>query len=204
MNKPMKYQLILLLFSTSCLMSCGQTNKLSEEDYKWMPYKGNETLVFISNTGNVDTIFLLKKDTLLAYPEAQSLNGIKYEVVSIFCKHSDSNMPNGKHRYLKNFFFNVGKAKDNNAEMEILLSAKDANFYRLSPIKIDSLNKEKPVTLQTSYGQYDDVYVINAEDYLGTFHQRSNFITKVYWSKSNGLIRYDKKDTVYWELAKKW
>jgi hypothetical protein len=200
----MKRQFILFLFSTSFLMSCGQTKRLSEEDYKWMPYKGNETLVFRSNTGDIDTIFLLKKDTLIAYAEPQAVNGIKYEVVSIFCKHSDPYMPGGKHRYLKNKFFKVEKAEDNRTEINILLSAKDADFYRLSPIKTDSLSKENPSTLQTQYGQYDDVYIINAEDYLGSFSQWSNFITKVYWSKSNGLIRYDKKDTVYWELAKKW
>ena len=189
----MKKQFILFYFSISFLMSCGQTNRLSEEDYKWMPYKGNETLVFKSNTGDTDTVFLLKKDTLLAYPEAQSLNGIKYEVVSIFCKHSDPYMPGGKHRYLKNKFFKVEKAEDNRAEINIFLSAKDANFYRLSPIKADSLGKAKPSTLQTQYGRYNDVYIINAEDYLGNFQLRSNFITKVYWSKSNGLIRYDSK-----------
>jgi hypothetical protein len=200
----MKNQLFLFLFSTSFLMSCGHTNKLSEEDFKWMPYNGNETLVFKSNTGDTDTVFLLKKDTLLAYPEAQSANGTKYEIVTIFCKHSDPNMPSSKHRYLKNNFLEIGKAKDNRTKINVLLSAKDAKYYKLSAIKIDSLNKETPSTLLTQYGQYDDVYIFNSEDYLGNLRQRNNFITKVYWSKSNGLIRYDKKDTVYWELAKKW
>lgn len=200
----MKRQLILILFSTSAIMSCSQTNRLSEKDYEWMPYKGNETLVFKSNERDTDTIFLLKKDTAFAYAEPQAINGVKYEVVSIFCKHSDPYISGEKHRYLKNTFLRVEKSKDSHAELHILFSAKNAEFYRLSPIKIDSLSKNEPVLLKTLYGQYDDVYVINAEDYLGNLHQRSNFITKVYWSKSNGLIRYDKKDTVYWELAKKW
>jgi hypothetical protein len=38
------------------------------------------------------------------------------------------------------------------------------------------------------------------EDYFGFLYQRSDFVTKVYWSKSKGLVRYDKKDGVYWEL----
>jgi hypothetical protein len=198
----MKTQIILLLFSNFFLVSCGQINKLSKEDYKWIPYEGNETLIFKSNTGERDTIFLLKKDTTLAYPEAQSVNGIKYEVVSIICKHSDYKMPSGTHAYITNIFFQVGKAKDNRTEINILLSAKDAKFYRLSSIKVDSLSKENPSVLQTQYGRYSDVYIINGEDYLGNLHQRSNFITKVYWSKSNGLIRYEKNDTVYWELSK--
>ena len=52
----------------SVLTSCRGTYRLSDNDYSWMPYQGNETLVFSSNSGNIDTIFLLKKDTLIAYP----------------------------------------------------------------------------------------------------------------------------------------
>ncbi|MEO5946608.1 MAG: hypothetical protein ABIP79_07295 [Chitinophagaceae bacterium] len=200
----MKRQQILFLISIILLISCTQTNKFSEEDYEWIPYKGNETLVFKSNTKEVDTIFILRKDTSVSYAEPQSVNGTKHEVISIFCKHSDSNMPDGKHRYLKNNFFQIEKTKDNRTEINILLKAKDAKFYRLSLINIDSLNKENASTLETQYGQYKDVFVISAEDYLGNLKQRSNFVTKVYWSKSSGLIRYDKKDNIYWELAKKW
>jgi hypothetical protein len=200
----MKKQLILFLFLSLFLMSCVHTNRLTDKDYKWMPYKGNEILVFKSNIGDTDTIFLIRKDTLLAYPEAQTLNGIKYEIVSVFCKHSDPNMSNNQHRYLEGYFFQVEKAIDNRSEINILLSARDAKFYRLHAIKIDSLSEENPIKLETAHGQYNDIYIINAEDYLGSFYQRSNFVTKVYWSKSKGLIRYDKKDNIYWELWKQY
>ncbi len=195
----MRRQLVLFLFSTSFLMACGQTNRLSEEDFKWMPYKGNETLAFKSNTGELDTIFILKRDTLLAYPEAQSLNGIKYEEVTIFCDHHDHNKQNVSSRY---YFFKVQKAKDNRTELVFDLSMKDAKFYRLIPFKIDSLSKVSPESLETSYSKYDDVYIIQPDDYAKDFYNRSNFVTKLYWSKSEGLIRYDKKDGVYWELIK--
>ena len=50
--------------------------------------------------------------------------------------------------------------------------------------------------------EYDDyVYIIEDEDWVN-FKKRSDYITKIYWSKSKGLIRYDKKDSVYWELSK--
>jgi len=185
-------------------MSCGQYYKLTEKDYEWMPYKGNETLVFQSNTGDSDTIFLLEKDTLTAYPEAQSSNGIKYEVLSIACKHSDSYSVDNKQSYLENVFFEISRNKSNRSSIAIHLSAKDANFYRLNLIRIDSLVKQPSSTLRTKYGQFDDIYVIDGQDYLGNFYQRSDFVTKVYWSKSQGLIRYDKKAGVYWELEKKY
>lgn len=64
------------------------------------------------------------------------------------------------------------------------------------------LNKVNPVSFRTSYGQYNDIYIIGYDDYANDFYNRSNFVTKIYWSKSEGLIRYDKKDGVYWELMK--
>lgn len=196
----MKKLLFLFIIYASFLVSCGQKHKLSEEDYTWMPYKGNETLVFKSNTGEIDTIFILKKDTLWSYPEAQALNGKEYEVVTAFSTPSSLNQKGADRRY---DLFKVQKAKDSRAELVFDLSTRGAVFYRLTPVKIDSLSIVKPVTLQTSSGQYDDVYIILPDDYAKDFYDRSNFVTKLYWSKSSGLIRYDKKGTVFWELEKK-
>ena len=81
-------KLFIALLTISFLTSCRGTFRLSEEEHDWMPYKGTETLVFASNTGDMDTIFFLKKDTLIAYPEAQALNGKTYEVVRIFARNS--------------------------------------------------------------------------------------------------------------------
>jgi len=196
----MKKHYILILFPVLILLSCGQTNKLSESDRLWMPYKGNEMLVFKSNAGDIDTIFFIRKDTLWGYPDP-ALSTNKYEEVAIFSKHSDPYAIDG-HRYLESYFLKIKKTISGKAELVIGLSAKDAKFYRLSPIKIDSLNKVKPVTLQTTYGQHDDVYEIQTDDYGKDFYNRSNFVTKLYWSKSSGLLRYDKKDGVYWVLLK--
>ncbi|HMR85741.1 MAG TPA: hypothetical protein PKE30_21510 [Niabella sp.] len=195
----MKKQLILFLLSLLFLVSCGQTNKLSEEDYSWMPYKGDETLVFKSNLEETDTLFILKKDTLLAYPEAQALNGIKYEEVSVFCNHFGRNNRNTGRSY---YFFKVQRAKDNRTELAFDLSAEGAGFYRISSVKIDSLSNVNLVSVETSYGKYDDVYIIYPDDYGKDFYNRSNFVSKLYWSKTRGLVRYDKKGGVYWELMK--
>jgi len=167
-----------------------------------MPYKGNEILVFSSNTGDTDTIFFLKKDTLIAYPEAQALNGKTYEVVRIFCHHTDP-LRNGGYRYLDNDFVELQKSEDKKARLHFNLSTKDANFYRLTGIRIDSLAQQQFTSLATKHKTYNDVYVIDDEDWLN-FKQRSDYVTKLYWSKSEGLIRYDKQDSVYWELTNKY
>jgi hypothetical protein len=191
----------IALFTISFLTSCRGAYRFSEKEYEWMPYKGNETLVFNSNTGNTDTIFLLKKDTAIAYPEAQAINGKAYEVVSIFCRHTDP-LQSG-YRYLKNDFVELHKSTDKKARLHFELATKDANFYRLTGIKIDSLAQQQFTSLTTTRKTYNDVYVIDDEDWLN-FTQRSDYVTKLYWSKSEGLVRYDKQDGVYWELINKY
>jgi hypothetical protein len=168
-----------------------------------MPYRGNEILIFTSNDGDTDTIFFIRKDTLIAYPEAQNPFGVTYQEVSIACKHSDPAPPDGQHRYLENYLFSIGKSKDKKARINLNLLAKDAVFYKLSGLRIDSLTNQTPITVQTKYKTYNDVYAIDDEDWLN-FKQRSDYVTKLYWSKSEGLIRYDKQNGVYWELTKKY
>lgn len=194
---------IIALSIFSLLTSCSRTYRLSEDDLKWMSYKGNEILVFNSNTDDTDTIFFLKKHTEIADADIYSPWSDKYEVVSIFCKHTDPWPPDGRHRYLENYFMTLTKSKDGKARLEIEFSAKDANFYKLHGTRIDSLDMVRPTTLATKYKTYNDVYIIEDEDWLN-FKQRSDYITKAYWSKSEGLIRYDKQDSVYWELTKKY
>lgn len=104
----MRKQHILFLLPLFFFVSCGRTVKLSEEDYSWMPYKGNETLVFKSNTGETDTIFFIKKDTLWGLPDP-ALSTNKYEIAAIFCKHSIPSGSNGKLSYWNNYFFQIKK-----------------------------------------------------------------------------------------------
>jgi len=195
-------KLFIALSTISFLTACRGTYRLSGEEHEWMPYKGNETLVFSSNTGDTDTIFLLKKDTLIAYPEAQAINGRTYEVVSIFCRHTDP-LRDGGYRYLDNTLVELQKSKDKKARLHFSLSTKNANFYRLTGIRIDSLAQQKFTSLTTKHKTYYDVYIIEDEDWFN-FKQRSNYVTKLYWSKSEGLIRYDKQDGVFWELTNKY
>jgi hypothetical protein len=192
---------ILPILFIILLLSCGRTRRFTDEDYSWMPYTGKETLVFTSNRGRADTVFCIKKDTLLAYPEAQSLWGIEYEVVSIFCRHTDKTSDN--FRYLENSLVELHKSKDGKARLQLNLSTAEAKFYKLSGFIIDSLEKVKPIALYTKYSSFQDVYVLDDEDWLN-FKQRSNYVTKIYWSKKHGIVRYDKQDGTYWELANKY
>ena len=193
---------LLIFIFLMLLASCSWKRHLSKKDYEWMPYKGNEVLVYVSNLGNRDTISLLEKDTIWSYPEAQAIVGFEGELVRVFCKHSDTVIQDRSIQYIENNFCSVEENKNGHSVLEVDLNTKDATFYRLSLIKLDSLDKVKPVVLKTKYAQYNDVYIMDGEDYLGSFRKRYDFVTKIYWSKTKGLVRFDKQDGVYWELVK--
>jgi hypothetical protein len=196
-----KYKVWLILISALSI-SCGRTYTLSDEDHKWIPYKGNETLVFHSTTGEADTIFLLKKEMMYGYPDP-IFGTNKYEIESIFCRHTDPYPPSKQHRYLENYFVQINKSADKHSRLTIDLSAKDAKYYRLHSPKIDSIKELKPLTLKTKNKTYDDILVFESEDWLN-FKTRSNYVTHIYWSKSQGLVRFDKQDSVFWELIIKY
>ena len=197
----MKKRFIMSLLITLFLMSCGKTTRLSRADYGWMPYKGDETLVFKSINGNTDTIFLIRKDTLWGLPDP-ALSLSKYEISAIFCKSLLTNLHDKRKDYSQYYFLKIRKTMTEQTELVIDLSTKGAQFYNLTPIKTDSLSAIKPIFLKSNFKTYDDVYIILPDNYANDFYHRKDFVTKLYWSKSIGLVRYDKKDGEYWELVR--
>lgn len=104
----------------------------------------------------------------------------------------------------------VGNSDEFYAKERLVLEITDSSIVsELNNLKNNSksiwfggFKAVNPVSFRTSYGQYNDIYIIGYDNYANDFYNRSNFVTKIYWSKSEGLIRYDKKDGVYWELIK--
>ncbi len=179
------------------IMSCDKVNRLSVEDYTWMPYEDNQVLVFKSNLGGMDTIFLLKKDTIYGYPEAQKFNGTITESLMISSYRTTSHKEG--YKYLKNTFFSVSKNKEDRSVLTLRLTTKDVWFYTSGKsILIDDMAEQGFSTFRTAYHEYDDVLIFIGDN---VYSGRDDFVMKVYWSKSKGLIRYDKKNGVYWELV---
>jgi len=46
---------------------------------------------------------------------------------------------------------------------------------------------------------FDDVYMLYPQDFLYRKDEK-NFVTKVYWSKTKGVVKYVRSDGVYWGL----
>jgi hypothetical protein len=192
----MKNKLIVSVL-LSATFSCDRVNRLTAEDYAWMPYGENQTLLFKSNFGEIDTISLLKKDTVFGYPEAQKFNGIVTQHVVIYCRHTSP--IKGGHRYLTGEFFSVFRNKQNKTSIDVQLRTKKAAFYGYRhELLIEDLLADGFITLVTTQAEYEDVLVFSSDPY---FSNRERFISNLYWSKSKGLVRYEKTDGECWELV---
>ena len=184
------------------LTSCGKTIRLADEDFRWIPYKGTETLFFSSSKGDTDTIFLLGTDRQTVPSDPLDVFPTELEHYTIAARHSDPSPPDGNHRYLESIFLELSASEYKSPYLTLLHTGKDAWFYGGQFMELKDLDTLHLVSLVTKLKTYHDIVILYPEsyEYLG----RSDFITRIYWSKSEGIIRYDKKDSIYWELTRKY
>jgi len=189
-----------LIAATILFMGCGKNYSLSNSDLRWNPYKGGEVLVFKSNQGDTDTIFVrvIEKtktddDPLAAFPN-------KREVLSVVVKRTNPTPMNSKNQ-MEDSFFELYAVKDKNTLIDFGLMAKNAWFYGES-FYINDLNKLDESTLDINGHIYNDVVVIEPQEKIRNeyYDEREEFVTKIYWSKRKGYIRYELKNGVFWEL----
>jgi len=193
---------IISILTLIVVTSCGKTVRLADKDFRWIPYKGNETLVFSSNAGDIDTIFLLGANKGTSPSDPLDIFPTNLEHFSISSKHSDPSPPSGNHRYLEGTFLQLSAAEDRLPYLTMHHTAKDSWFYGGQFMDLKDLDTIKHISLTTKLKTYNDIIILTPES--DEYSDRSNFLTKVYWSKSEGLIRYNKKDSFYWELTKKY
>ena len=179
------------------MFGCSKTSKLNIADLKWNPYKGGEVLVFHSNQGDTDTIFVQNVRRAKTDDDPLAMFPNQSEVLNVIVKHTDPIPPNRNQGYSEDSFFELWAASDKNTRIRFKLSAKNSWFYGDYYHKND-LENLTTTTLTTKSITYNDVIVLEPQS--KEYYDRDAFVTAVYWSKSKGYVRYDLKNGVYWEL----
>ncbi|MEP7319735.1 MAG: hypothetical protein ABI921_13365, partial [Panacibacter sp.] len=196
-----------LIFFFCFLVSSCKRHSLSEESIKLIPYKGGETLYFRSDNDDIDSIELDKPDRYF-YDAGTPMSGFSGEKMEIYEFGGSYSNPNSdtltNSSYSINDILRLSASTNNKIYFDIHIQAKNASFEPFSGIEIEDYKHLKTSTLSIPYGTFTDVIyfypVIDStrSDYY--MKDNDNFITKVYWSKSKGLLRYDKKEC-YWQLV---
>jgi hypothetical protein len=95
------------------------------------------------------------------------------------------------------------KTEGNEIRIGFGIVTNDAFFYGLRYYDLNVLNKTKLASLQTSAGRYSDVLIIEPDTVNAKYASCDHYVLRMYWSKSSGLVRYDKNGSVYYTLTKK-
>src|SRR4051812_48758172 len=113
--RGLSYNFLVFCIAICIAMPCeGKKYGLKEKYFRWMPYKGNETLIFKADSNRVDTIFLTGGVRRWALNDPLAEEADKYETYVITNKYSDPFLYNVQHRYLEGAFVEVearGKAR---------------------------------------------------------------------------------------------
>ena len=179
------------------MTSCGKRIEMPESEKKWNPYKAGEVLIFKSSENEMDTI-KVEKITDNIFPDGPGPLKYYNEHLWVFVEHTDPYYD----RQLKNNFLEIETGTpEKPTTINFRLLAKNTVFYD-SYRTIKELKTIKPTVLETPFGEFSDVLVI--KDKKRRYFERDKFVEKIYWSKSNGYLKFEKKDGKTWELIKKY
>lgn len=191
---------------TFLIASCGsKTYRFKDSDFDWIPYKYPDTLVFTSNTGDTDSIFLkngkrymdCKVDPLSPFPQ-DSIE--KFYIPYYFSNDTTKYFGN----YPGETIIAMTKTTRNRTRIGFGVVTNDAFFYGLRYFDIKELRNAKLTDLQTDLRTYNDILVIDPDTSNQKWSKRDHYVLRMYWSKSVGLVRFDKNNNVHYTLTKKY
>lgn len=194
----------LFVLSSICLVlfSCGPTHRIPEAAYAYLPYAGNEILVFESNLGEADTMFLTGTDRRINPTDPLDFFPTRVEHFTVGVQFTDPSPPGGMQRYLRGTFVELSMSADDAPWLDIDFKAKDAVFYGASRLALHDFDQLPVISLPLGDSLLHDIVVF--EDHRKEYYERSNHVERLYWSKREGLVRYDKKGQETWVLKRKF
>ena len=188
------YLSILFAFLTSC------GYQLNDQAKQWIPYKAGDVLVFQSNNDKVDTIFITDVE--------QYFEG-KNEIFKVNCNFIDHDLYSQKRvDTIYSWLMAITAWENGKAVLSINLNTRNARFapFNAKPItKLDSLPRS---SIDISNNNHKDVLTIEPDTNSLTdsaYLHDSLYVSKILWSKSGGLTRYELKNRkIIWTLKKKY
>ena len=191
---------------TFLIASCGsKTFKFKDSDFEWVPYHSADTLIFTSNTVDIDTLFIKAPKRYMVY-DVDPLSPFPQDSIEKFhIPYSFSNDTTKRFgQYPGETIFAMTKTTKNKTRIGFGVVTNDAFFYGLKYYDITELRSANLIELQTDYKTYKDILVIEPDTSNYKWSSRDHFVLRMYWSKSEGLVRFDKNNNDHYTLTKKY
>ena len=186
---------VLIILFIILFVNCGKNVELSDEERNWNPYRLNETLVFESSNGLIDSLTISELDDNI-YPDGPGPMKYYEQKLWIFARQNSILKHNPKVKILEISAESPRKP----SEIGFLLSFENARFAGWG-FEIHKLKKYPTLTISTKAGKYEDVIKLESVMY---YPDRENDVQFMYWSKKNGYVKFERKDGLTWELIKKY
>lgn len=199
--------LILLLFTTKCIFSC--TYSMSEEEQKINPYETGDTLVFVSNFGEFDTIRVVKVDRYYGKKNQNNIAPLvsNEEYIGVSVNHTTRDSENSRVKKAVHYFLILHKINRDSLLIYFNLEAKGAYSYYMNPFSLKRLKLAKLMQMELNNVEYNDVICLTHDREsleLEAYQNEPDFIKSIYWSKSIGYVKFDLGGGKAWVLYKKF
>ncbi len=184
--KKIFFLVFIMLYSCNC-----RQVDLKDSEKEWLnPYKRGDILVFKSNRGNVDTLFVTEKNEFFTneYCEWFTIGNTQNQGINIDLK--------------SNICHNESYCESEISIIKSNIDKETAPFFRIFGLEfsdvISKLIKQK-VVLSTTGKIYNNSYLFQSE--VNANNYGNNYLKSFFWDKKDGLIKYESNDGEIFEIS---
>nr|WP_321237643.1 hypothetical protein [uncultured Psychroserpens sp.] len=188
-------EILILIYTFVLLTSCGSTYRIQETEYNYIPYNGNEILIFESNKNDIDSIKLKEyKGWSRPSKYPYRLSSEKYEKYGFELIQSKSSNSN------PDFIVEIFASNWKGLRIDIRAKSENTNYINQNRFTKQEFEEIPRHSMKLNGIEYVDVIII--EGNISSYPNDSQII-KFYWSEKNGLLGWNKESTE-WRLLKKY
>ncbi len=176
---------MLFLIAAAC-----DKSSLTSDEKSWNPYSRNQKLVFRLENGRLDTLEIWQ---VIDGRFPEGIGARANERLRITAKHRETESKRS-HELSLLYILAQWESEPSKIDFEFFLPN---NTFWGRGYPINELERFKEISIQTGYGNFDDVIVI--EDNSRRPYEKDD-IKIIFWSKSRGYVRFEKYDGSLGEL----
>ena len=202
---------LLMILPALLIFGCaGVTYRLSQQDLAWVPYSPSDVLIFKNNVGDVDTILISAVNKFTAPEDPLAVTSKNHEHLVVGGYFSEPEKAVFEQRSANILYLRLSAGKNGSGSIDFNVVTSHAKFYQDSTNydrgRFDSLPRIKLTTTYAAYENIVMVPVLKGMRNMGDpdYRLQSNFVTALYWSKKNGIVRYDLKNGQSWVLSERY
>lgn len=176
-------QILIILIIGLLMFSC-KNYRLSKSDLEWQPYKVGDKLIFQSNKGELDTIYI----------KSIELHRAEDDPLTIFPNIFETQYVNGKRKIL----LSIGASSNGNSYISFNLTL--GKTYMRNPTMYFELKEIEPSNHKQSFDRFSKYFKIKAIEQASNMKEHPFDLRYIYWSKEYGYLGLEFKDDYIWTL----